>query len=211
MRQVSIDIYLFSELSDAAKAKALDWARHLESQCFGDFDPWRDDWVTIGGMFGIEFRHHKVVPIGGEKYARMEPDIFWSLHHQGAGVSYVGKYSHNQKAVAAIKAYAPQDEVLAEIAAMLDKAQAKYDGKLEATIAPFGHSGHCLGVDVAHPDDIAIAPDDEALVRMALRMFAGWMFKYLNTEYDYRTSDEALVEMIESNAYEFTSDGARYR
>ena len=35
-------------------------------------------------------------------------------------------------------------------------------------------------------------------------------FKSLQEEYDYRLSDEAIIESIESNDYEFTEDGERF-
>lgn len=40
-------------------------------------------------------------------------------------------------------------------------------------------------------------------------LFADWVYKQLENEYDYRTSEEACREAIESNDYEFTEKGDR--
>jgi hypothetical protein len=36
-----------------------------------------------------------------------------------------------------------------------------------------------------------------------------WMYRQLEAEYEYLTSDEAITETIRSNEYEFTEDGRR--
>lgn len=43
----------------------------------------------------------------------------------------------------------------------------------------------------------------------ALRDFNRWIYKALEKEYEYLTSDEAVEESIRTNAYEFTKDGYR--
>ena len=35
----------------------------------------------------------------------------------------------------------------------------------------------------------------------------GWIYKQLENEYAYQTSEDAILETIKANDYEFTSDG----
>ena len=47
----------------------------------------------------------------------------------------------------------------------------------------------------------------ESDVRDTMRSFAHWIYKSLEQEYDYLTSDEAARESIEANGYLFTEEG----
>jgi hypothetical protein len=51
---------------------------------------------------------------------------------------------------------------------------------------------------------------DEELAE-ALRAFMKWIYRQLEREYDYLTSDEAIAESIIANEYEFTEEGERYQ
>lgn len=44
-------------------------------------------------------------------------------------------------------------------------------------------------------------------VTKALRDFNRWIFRRLQDEYEYLTSDEQVEESIRANEYEFTEDG----
>ncbi len=48
----------------------------------------------------------------------------------------------------------------------------------------------------------------EDVISQALRDFAHWIYRQLETEYDYQTSDDQISEMIEANEYEFDETGA---
>ncbi len=49
--------------------------------------------------------------------------------------------------------------------------------------------------------------DAEETVIEALRDLALWLYRQLEREYDYLTSDEAVDEAITANAYTFTAGG----
>lgn len=40
-----------------------------------------------------------------------------------------------------------------------------------------------------------------------MKDFARWIYKQLEPDWDYQTSDEAIEESINANEYEFTADG----
>lgn len=55
-----------------------------------------------------------------------------------------------------------------------------------------------------------IAEGAEDAVIDALRDFARWLYRQLEREYYYRSSDEAIDETIVANDYTFTETGRRF-
>ena len=85
-----------------------------------------------------------------------------------------------------------------------------------ATIRTSGryyHSG-TMHVDVTaideEGDETAVTRDDELELTGALRAFADWIYRQLETEYNYQNSDEQVAETIKANEYEFTVEGERF-
>jgi hypothetical protein len=52
--------------------------------------------------------------------------------------------------------------------------------------------------------------DAEEVVIEALRDLARWLYRQLEREYEYLTSDEAVDESIVANEYTFTAAGRRF-
>ena len=52
--------------------------------------------------------------------------------------------------------------------------------------------------------------DAEEIVIEALRDLARWLYRQLEREYDYLTSDDVVDEAITANAYTFTAAGLRF-
>ena len=52
--------------------------------------------------------------------------------------------------------------------------------------------------------DIGAAEED---IRDLLRSFADWIYKQLETEYNYLMSNEQIDESLEINGYEFNAEG----
>ncbi|HFS8869116.1 antitoxin of toxin-antitoxin stability system, partial [Escherichia coli] len=59
------------------------------------------------------------------------------------------------------------------------------------------------------PVSQAMTTDAEAAVSEALRDLALWLYRQLENEYDWLTSDAAVDEAIHINAYTFTDAGLR--
>lgn len=122
------------------------------------------------------------------------------------GSSFVGTYRYAKGALKKIKAYAPQDEELHRIAKALQAVQARHFYMLRAKIESVRDCS--IRVSVEHADDpyrdIGDAEDD---VRELMNDFNDWMFKRLQDEYEYLTSDEAVEESIIANEYEFDGGG----
>jgi len=207
-RQVCKTVYKFSELSDRAKARARDWYR----EGFGQDTDWADhtieDAVRMGEMMGIHFHTRTIKLMGGG--SRQEPLVYWQLHVQGSGASFSGSYSYKAGSVKAIETEAPTDTGLHAIVRELREVQKRYGYALEARIELRGNSGvHSLcttiDVDKVRGPNECVSADLEA----PLRAFMDWIYRQLDQEWDYQTSDTTIDECILGNGYEFDEDGRR--
>lgn len=204
MRIVEKTLYKYEELSDRAKQRAREC-------CLEDgLDPswWEylyEDFARVAEILGISLSE-KPVPLMNGK-CRYEPEIYFSgFYHQGSGSSFCGTYGYAKGAVDKIKKYAPQDEELHRIAQGLQDVQRRHFYRLTADIT--SARDHYIRVEVGDSEnpyrDIGDAEDD---VRELMNDFNGWMFKCLQDEYEYLTSDEAVEESIVANEYEFDEYG----
>ena len=209
---VETTVYRLQGLSDAAREKARAWYRE------GVFDyDWYDavyeDFQQIAEILGIRFKTRTVHPMGGG--TRQEPCIwfsgFWS---QGDGACFEGRYEYAKSASAAIRAHAPRDADLHRIADTLRAVQRRNFYQLYADIGHRGRYYHegCMEIVVRRNSHgwQDITADAEESLADALRDLARWLYRQLEREYEYLTSDEAVDEMIVVNGYTFTKAGRRF-
>jgi len=196
MQTRTITTYKFHELTDeAARERALSWGR----EGFLDY-PWWDfvyeDAKTIGALMGIEI-------------AKIYFSGFWS---QGDGACFEGEYAYVKGSVKAVKDHAPQDKRLHEIAERLQAIQKPNFYLLEARVKQTGRYSHeyCTDIVVWNRDaDSYDEPVDAEEVRTALRDFMRWIYRQLEQEYEYLSSDEQMGEFLSSNEYDFDEHGQR--
>jgi hypothetical protein len=67
-----------------------------------------------------------------------------------------------------------------------------------------------ISVERDSPTYQDMTADAEEMVIEALRDLARWLYRHLEREYDYLTSDEAVDEAITANEYTFTEAGRRF-
>ncbi len=83
--------------------------------------------------------------------------------------------------------------------------------QLQAEISHRGRYCHPYSMDITvtrnSPTGQALTADAEAAVSEALRDLAFWLYRQLENEYDWLTSDAAVDEAIHINAYTFTEAG----
>ncbi len=182
-------LYKFAELSDKAKAHALDKLRDLNTDHFDWFESTFDDAKECGAILGIEI--DKIYFSG-----------FWS---QGDGACFTGRYRYAKGAVAAIREHAPKDETLTRIAERLRDVQRPALYTASALCKHRGHYSHsgCMSVE----SEAERGKLDTDALRDTLRAFADWIYRQLEIEHEYLTSDAVVIETIEANEYEFTEDG----
>lgn len=204
MRIVEKTLYKYEELSDKAKQKAREC--YLEGGL--DYSWWEysyEDFARVAEILGITLSQRSVPLMSGK--CRYEPEIYFSgFYQQGSGSSFCGTYGYAKGAVAKIKKYAPQDEELHRIAQGLQDVQRRHFYRLTADITSV--RDHYIRVEVGDSEnpyrDIGDAEDD---VRELMNDFNDWVFKCLQDEYEYLTSDEAVEESIVANEYEFDEHG----
>jgi hypothetical protein len=67
-----------------------------------------------------------------------------------------------------------------------------------------------ISVERASPNLQDMTADAEDVVTEALRDLARWLYRQLEREYDYLSSDEMVDETIFANGYTFTEIGGRF-
>jgi hypothetical protein len=210
MREKIIKLYQYDELSDKAKARAVD-AERLHA---ADDDWWYesvfDDAVEVAALMGIEIEQRAVKfrdAVVGHK-----PCIFFSgFSSQGDGACFEGRYQYKKGSVKAVVEYAPKDKELDRIVRELYTLQKEHGYGITATVKHEGHYSHkyCTAIDVYNKDgDYADLNTGNAVAEI-LRDFMEWIYRQLKTEYEYRTGDEAVIEDIRANEMEFTEEGVR--
>jgi hypothetical protein len=179
----------FSELTKENQLKLVANNRDMEVQ-----DDWWEyvytDAMEVGTCLGLEIRE---IQFSG----------FWS---QGDGARFRGLYTPRRDMVEAVKAYAPVDKELHAIAESLAEVQERYDWTLgcEITFSNYGNCVHeyCtsfefseIGRDV-DGEQLWATEEDEKAVTADLRRFMSWIYRRLEKEYEYLTSDEHLLEVF---------------
>ena len=193
MRIKEIKVYKFTELSDNAKEHA------IEKLCDINVDHafWYDyeDKKEIASRMGIEI-----------------DNIYWSgFSSQGDGACFEGSYEYKKGSVKAVKDYAPIDEELHQIVIALQKVQKEAFYGISANIKHSGHYYHkyCTDISVEMPENIGqekFTEIEDTIIEL-LRDYMQWIYGQLKKEYEYQTSEEAIIETINANDYEFTEDG----
>lgn len=193
MKTKTINVYQFSELSDSAKQKALDWYRSADDFTF-DSECILDDAKETALLLGIDI-----------------DKIYYSgFSSQGDGASFIGSYKYKKNTLPEVKAMFPNNAELQRIAKALQDVQRKNFYRLTANVSHRGHYYHsgCMVVSVEDSNnqyrDIGSAEDD---VTQALRDFADWIYSNLEKQYEWVNQDEQVEENILANEYEFDENG----
>lgn len=191
-------VYRFDELPEDAREAALEKLRDINV----DYPDWHefviDDAKRMAALMGIDI-----------------DDIYYSgFWSQGDGACFTGSYSYAKGCAKKIRREAPKDETLHDIADRLQGIQRRNFYRLTATVT---HSGrysheHCTEVRVYRETEHSLVGDvdaetDEALTDI-LRDYMRWIYSSLESEHEWLTGDEAVIDTILANEYEFTSDGS---
>ena len=179
MREMTVTVYSFAELSDDAKERALNEFRYIDV----DGDWYENVYYTIraaGKLIGLDIDR-----------IYFDTDLYCIFN---------ADYEYARGAVKAIQAEFPRATDLHDVARKLQDLQKRHFYSLSCAITKgrsmnryecfrFGEDYEC--------EDLGDIIDD----------FAHWARVLLRDEYKYLTSDEAVKETIEANEYEFTEAG----
>ncbi len=203
-------VYKFDELDERAKEKAREWFRRGALDC----DWWEyvySDAETCLALAGFT----------------VDKIYFSGFASQGDGACFEGSWrAIAAQPVKAMKAHAPKDKDLHAIAAaMREIAKARPSASMSVKHRGHYYHEHCteFSVDCEGPEwsddtrrtdaewdeikarDVEIEEKIIETSRDAMR----WIYRQLETEYEYRMADEQVDEMIRANDYEFNADGSR--
>lgn len=188
MRTIITNLYTFDELT--AKAQDAVIQKEIENIELGiennafDITAVLDDATTIGKLFGLE--------IDNILYSG-----FWS---QGDGASFTGRYQFRAAGLEAVKAYAPLDGELHQTVIHLRRSLGQ-SCKDAVHITQTGRYFH---------ENTMEFDTDNTVIIDGLKEYARWIYKRLEREYEYQTSREYIIELIEGNGDEFYADGRKY-
>ena len=211
-RTVETVVYAIEELTETAKESARAWYRGscLEHEWY---DAVFEDFEAISRILGVTLRTSPVRLYGGG--TREKPHLFFrGFSSQGDGASFEGQYSHARGAARAIRAHAPKDDELHRIADELQAAQRRNFYQLHTSIRTCGNycHEHSMAIEVERDSPTWQPPTDgaEDAVIEALRDLARWLYRQLEREYEYLSSDAAVDEAIAVNEFTFTAEGRRF-
>ena len=192
----TVKVYQFDELSDEAKEKAREW--------------WRENGFDYEWWDGVEYDFQEIAKIIGITDVKIYFSGFWS---QGDGACFEGSYNYEKDSVRKLFEYVPLDKELHRITKELQNIQRKAFYQLTASIKHSGHYYHenCTDITVSKSNGDYPAPEVNDAIEDLLRDLMRWLYKQLETEFDYLNSDEQVDDTIRANEYEFTKDGNRYK
>ena len=211
-RTVETVVYALAELSDAAKERARAWYRET---CLDHewYEAVFEDFEAICVILGVTLRTSPVPLMGGG--TRDNPHVFFrGFWSQGDGACFEGAYAHARGSAKGIRAHAPTDTELHGIADALQDVARRNFYELTADIRHRGHYCHeyCMAIEVERdsPTGQAMTEGAEDTVIEALRDLARWLYRQLQREYEYLTSDAIVDETIAVNGWSFTEGGCRF-
>ena len=196
------EVFTFDELSDSAKekARARDWWKSSGL----DYDWWGcvyDQYTTACKLFGLDI-------------SRIMFSGFWS---QGDGAAFTGTYSYKKGALQALKKEFPQWTEIHNICKRLTQMQKPNFYGVNVDISQNGRYCHEMTMSFSvsvyiegqgERYDIPQGLEEECAD--IFRDLAMDIYKSLEAEYYYLTSDERVDEMILGNEYLFTENGEIY-
>lgn len=196
--------YKFSELSEQAQAKAIEKEQEYQGVTWSDYALDHDCFHAAGKILGIDIDN---IYFSG----------FWS---QGDGACFEGSYQYKADMPKKIREEFPTATDLHEIADTLEEAQRVLGDTSSANAyAEDRYMRTRVGVEAADMweedlQDCGVDPAqaDDAVdsVRQALQDFAHWIYKSLEEDYEYATSEENARERLEDceEIYEYDEDGS---
>jgi hypothetical protein len=185
------------------------------------WDSTYDDFERICEILGIELGTYPVKLMNCN--TRHDPDVrFSGFCSQGDGASWAGKYRAQSGfspveptydlAPAKIREYCNDEELhhIADELCMLARIYGPVYAKVSHNSSNYCHS-QTMELDWWEYYDEEIDMDDidgdilnhiETTLIDLFRDLADWLYKTLENEYDYLTSDEAVIESLEANEIE---------
>jgi len=187
---IETEVVTFDELTPEQQNKVLDNLRDINTH-----PDWHEDQI---------YSYKKLLGYMGFEGVTIS---FSGFSSQGDGASFnATHYSYAPGAAEKIKAEAPTDEVFAQCANEIQEIQRRYfygiTGKVFRTSHQYSHE-NTVTSELFNKHDVWLHDKDDDLFNAAIHKVMRYIYRQLEEEYEYQTSDEAVKETIEANEYFF--------
>lgn len=186
--------YTIHELSDKAKERA------------------HSQWLENFEFYGAEYVIEDAKEIAALMGWRIEKVFYSGFCSQGDGACFEGTIRYTKGCYKNVVAYTPKDTELHRIANEWQDIQKRAFYALSAKVKQSGHYMHsgCTSFDCMDTRTqwgyLENAEIEQSIIQVG-RDFMDWIYKRLESAYDYETSLEAFIENCDANAYEFDEFG----
>jgi len=209
---IAVPVYQIDELSGSAREKARCWYRDFLHR-FSWWDAVYEDFLQICGILGVDIA--TFLPRGAVTPEQGGPCLYFrGFSNQGDGASFEGIYRYERHASHEIRRYAPRDTQLHAIADTLAQIQRRNFYQLIARMSQTGPYYHefTMTVTVIRESQTGCEMTEDAaqILSDVMRDLARWLYRSLETAWDYESSDDAVDEAIRINEYTFTTNGIRF-
>jgi len=187
---IQTEVVTFDELTPEQQNKVLDNLRDINT----NYEWWDDSvdfYKTLLGYIGFE----------GVEIS------FSGFSSQGDGASFTAtRYSYAKEAADKIKAEAPTDEYFTQCATELQAIQRRnfygITGSVKRKSYHYSHE-NTVEAELFKANGDWATEKDHTFFNSAIKSVMRYIYRQLEDEYDYLTSDEAIKETIEANEYFF--------
>lgn len=209
MKTIQLDLFSFNELSDEAKAKAIESERNsenLEYHYSGEVEYYQDVLKNIG-FTNVEIS-------------------FSGFYSQGDGASFTADYDSSLINLDELKNHNTElYSLMARIDSVFGASGLTSDNVITANVKRI--SRHYSHHNTVALDDIAIngcgwGDDESDKINIAYNDLENYLtslkddicyiiYNSLEREYDYQSSDDYIAELLTINDYYFLADGTFYQ
>ena len=212
-RQISVEVYKFDELDEQAQAHALEKFRYSSV----DYSDWcefvLDDIDTLAECLGIAIAPRSHNSTDKTIHTR-QPEIQYNLDDNYRTFVFEGTYTYSKQwRDKVVHKYGKPQGKLQKFLNEWHRLQvsiqkpAFYQIVSDIKVHYFGGQRMGLWLNTSYADGRGTTREQDNAVRELLELFCDYALDMLDTEYEYRTSDEQVAEHIRINEYEFTEDG----
>jgi len=195
MTIITIEYLPFEQCSTEVQAKAIGLHRDINVS-----HPWYD--CTIDGV------KEALALVGFD----IDNVFFSGFNSQGDGACFTGDYAYKKGALADVRGLYPNWRDLHELAETLQRIQKGLFYGVSAKIShrgSYSHSG-CTSFDLelskGHGDCWLTYEQERPFIE-AMRKFMDCIYRSLEKEYNYLTSEAQIKEALIAGGYEFNSKG----
>lgn len=183
MKTVSVELFTFEELPEAVQAKVLNDFRYMNVEHWDWWHNITENWTEKLEALGF-----------------MAPDIqFSGFYSQGDGASFTCKEMDIDK-IADVEEYKALKGL--GITGNIHRHDRHYVHQRSVTV-------ELVGTEDMTPEQNAMMEKLEALLCLAVREHNNQIYKDLESEYEFVTSDEVVRETVINNEYSFEKDGTQ--